>query len=64
MKEEMKNWIAGVSLFVFIATIIYIVGVNINPYSHFTWLESFGLVMMGITLKTGLDTFQENEDSE
>lgn len=62
MKEGMKNWIAGVSLFGVIATIIYGIGVYINPYLHFSWLESFGLVMMGITLKTGIDTY--NEDNE
>lgn len=65
MKQEMFNWLVGVGLFAGIATIIYIIGAQINPYAHFSWLESWGLVMLGITLKSGLDTYNEsNEDNQ
>lgn len=65
MKQEMFNWLVGVGLFAGIATIIYGIDSHFNPYTHFTWLESWGLVMLGITLKSGLDTYNEsNEDNE
>lgn len=64
MKQEMFNWCIGVGLFAFIATIIYSVGVTYFPYNHFTWLECWGLVMLAITMKSGIDSYNESNDEE
>lgn len=64
MKKEMSDWVVGVVIFLIITTVIYGVGVWIHPYSHFSWLESFGLVMLCITLKSGLDTYNDSINDE
>ena len=60
MNEERKDWIIGFGIFLVIATLVYMFSGWISPYNHLSWLESFGVVMMFISLKTGIDTFRDN----
>jgi hypothetical protein len=64
MKQEMSDWVVGVVIFLIFSTIIYGISVWLYPHSHFSWLESFGWVMMGITLKSGVDTYYDSIDDE
>lgn len=62
MKEEMQDWIVGVVIIFIISFIFYGLNVFFRPYSHFSWLESFGIVMLFITFKSGIDTYNDSDD--
>ena len=61
MKNELKDWIAGFLFFLFATTCLYYTNKLIVPHNYFSWLEWFGIFMMCITLKTGIDTYEEND---
>lgn len=61
MKEEMRDWVLGFLIFLFTPTILWYINTLVNPYGHFTWLEWYGMFMLFITAKTGIDTFRESE---
>jgi len=60
MNEERKDWLLGFTIFLFLSSVLYSISIWINPHNHISWLESFGLFMMIVSIKTGIDTFREN----
>lgn len=62
MNEERRDWVFGFLIFLFISTALWYINTLINPYTHFTWLEWYGIFMLFITLKTGIDTYNQTEE--
>ncbi len=61
MNKEFKEWLLGVVLFIMITWIFYSFNALIFPLNHFNFLEWFGLIMIFVLLKTGLDSWNSEE---
>ena len=60
MNEERKDWLLGFGMFLLLSTVIYSLSIWVNPRNHLSWLESFGIFMLIVSIKTGYDTFNDN----
>ncbi len=60
--NERKDWVFGFLIFLTIATILWKLNTVFNPLTHLSWLEWYGIFMLFITIKTGVDTFRNTED--
>ena len=62
MYEERRDWVFGFLIFFIITTVLWYINTLVNPYGHFTWLEWYGIFMLFVTGKTGIDTFTQKEE--
>ena len=62
--EELRDFIWGTFIFVFVATMLYSVNYNLFPSNHWSWLECWGIVMMGIMFKSGVDIWNDIDNEE
>jgi len=53
MSDSFIDWLSGVLVFVVITLVLYFLGVWINPYHHFSFMECWGSVMLFIILRSG-----------
>lgn len=58
--RDFKNWMIGVSVVFLITFIIYSYIKAIFPTCYFSFLEWFGIIMMVVLVKTGIDTYNKN----
>ena len=62
MNNDKRDWVFGFIIFLLFSTTLWYINTLVNPYGHFTWLEWYGIFMLFITFKTGVDTFREQEE--
>ena len=61
MSEEFETWAFGVILFLIFTLILYFLGKVILLDSHYSFLECWGLIMMFVVIKSGIDTWNQTE---
>lgn len=61
MNNEFKDWMGGMLIFILIAFGMYHLHKWILPNSYYSLLEWWGLVMMVVVIKTGMDSWNNNE---
>ena len=59
-----KDWVVGSVVVAIFALAFWGMSVLVAPNSHFTLLECWGLVMMGVVLNTGRMTYRDNQLEE
>ena len=62
MNNEFKDWLGGMLLFLLITLGVYHLNKWVLPNSHYTMLEWFGLVMAVVVIKTGMDSWNKDEE--
>jgi len=62
MHNEFRDWIFGFLFFLIVTTTLYQLNKLLVPYSYFSWLEWYGIFMLFVTLKTGVDSYNENKE--
>jgi hypothetical protein len=55
----MRDYLTGILILFTVALVCYQVNRFTLPYSHFSFLEWIGIVMIGVIIKTGFDTYRE-----
>ena len=53
MSDSFVDWLSGVLIFMTISIVLYFVGSWINPYSHFSFMECWGTIMLFVILRSG-----------
>ena len=53
MSDSFVDWLSGVLIFIIISSVLYFVGSWINPYSHFSFMECWGTIMLFLILRSG-----------
>lgn len=61
MNNEFKEWSLGVFLFLLITFVLYSFNQLIFPEINLNFLEWFGILMIFVIIKTGIDTFNSEE---
>jgi len=61
MNKEFKEWSLGVFLFLLITFVLYSFNRFIFPELNLNLLEWFGILMIFVILKTGIDTFNSEQ---
>jgi hypothetical protein len=61
MNKEFKDWLIGAVLFIMITWIFYSFNALIFPANHFNFLEWFGIIMIFVLVKTGIDSWNSEE---
>ncbi len=61
MKNEFKDWLAGMLFFLFITASLYHINKWVSPYNYYSMLEWYGIVMLIVVIKTGLDSWNNEE---
>jgi hypothetical protein len=61
MNKEFKDWLIGAVLFIMITWIFYSFNALIFPATHFNFLEWFGIIMIFVLVKTGIDSWNSGE---
>lgn len=61
MNKEFKEWSLGVFLFLLITFVLYSFNQLIFPELNLNFLEWFGILMIFVIIKTGIDTFNSEE---
>lgn len=61
MNNELKEWSIGAFALFLITFTLYSINRFIFPANYYNLLEWFGIVMMLVILKTGVDSYNEKE---
>jgi hypothetical protein len=61
MSSEFRNWLFGIMFFILITWLFYSFNALIFPSNHFNFLECFGILMIGVVIKTGIDSLNKEE---
>lgn len=61
MNSEFRDWLAGMFVFLVITATLYYFNKMIFPYNHYSMLEWYGIVMLIVVMKTGIDSWNKEE---
>jgi hypothetical protein len=62
MTNGFRDWIIGMTFFLILAWLLQFIGNIIIPYNHYSFLECWGIVMLFVTIKTGIDSWNSEEE--
>ena len=63
MNESFRDWLFGAGVFFIAAFVLYIISMLVSPYKHLSFLESWGIIMMLVILRSGyIEYIREEED--
>jgi hypothetical protein len=58
MHKEFISWLLGALFFVIGTFALYWIGIWISPYNHLSLLESWGVIMLGVLIKGGMEVYK------
>ena len=61
MTNGFKDWVLGMTFFLILAWILQFIGNRMFPYADYSLLECWGIVMLFVTIKTGIDSWNSEE---
>jgi hypothetical protein len=61
MNDEFTDWVIGVLFFLVVTTCLFYMNKFMIPQSQYSMLEWWGIVMMVIVIKTGIDSWNRDE---
>jgi hypothetical protein len=61
MNNEFTDWVIGVLFFLIVTTCLFYMNKFLIPHSQYSMLEWWGIVMMAIVIKTGIDSWNRDE---
>lgn len=61
MNNEFTDWVIGVLFFLIVTTCLFYMNKFIIPHFQYSMLEWWGIVMMVIVIKTGIDSWNRDE---
>ena len=64
MSEGFRDWLFGMLVFGLVAFILYMIGVFINQFNHFSFLECWGLIMLIVIVRSGILTWNEELEED
>lgn len=64
MTDNFRDWAFGLGIFLTAAFVLFLTGRFISPYSHFSFLECWGIVMLLVVLRSGYISYNEDDEDD
>jgi hypothetical protein len=62
MSREFKLWILGTVIHLLFSFLLFYGGRYLNPENHFSFLETWAIVMMIFSIFYGINIYKEDEE--